>query len=421
MKTNRTLVAAFASTGLLALTACGGAGPSAGAPDGGGFTDDKVVLAVLNDASGVYKDVSGPNSVKAVEMALADFKAEYGDDAVVDDITVVSADHQNKPDVANTQAQRLYDREGADVILDVPTSSAALAVAALAKEKKKLHINVSAGTTELTGAQCNRYTFHWDYDTEMLARGTGTMLTKAGDKDWQIIYPDYAFGADMDRSFTNAIEAAGGTVSGHIKTPFPNENFATFITKASSEDPDAIASMHAGGDLVNFVKQFNQAGLQDSGIQLAVGLMNLADIHALGVEAFKGVNYTEPWYWNFDDKTRAWTEGFVETTGTYPSSAHAANYSAALQYLQAIQAVGTDDADTVVANLDGKQVDDVFLRNGTIRAEDHRVIHDTYLARVKAPADVKKDWDYIEIEKVVPAEDAFRSVEESKAAGCVMG
>jgi branched-chain amino acid transport system substrate-binding protein len=410
MSTKRLAMTAAAAAGALTLSACGGGGP--GAADGE-FTEDKVVLAVLNDASGVYKDVSGPNSVVAVEMAVADFQEKYGDEAVVDTIEVTSADHQNKPDVANTQAQALYDRDNADIILDVPTSSAALAVASQAAEKQKLYINIGAGTTELTGAQCNKYTFHWAYDTYQLAQTTGTAVTEGGGTDWQIIYPDYAFGQDMEKNFTAAIESAGGTVGGSIATPFPNDNFSTFLTRAAAEEPDVIGTMQAGGDLINVVKQYNEAGLKDQGIDLAVGLMFITDIHSLGVEAFEGVQFAEAWYWNLDDQNREWADRFMEETDTRPSFAHAANYSAAMNYLEAIQEEGTDDADTIVAHLEGKEIDDFFLRNGKVRAEDHRVIHDVYLAQVKAPGDVEEDWDYEEILATIPAEDAFMPLEES--------
>ena len=401
-------------TGAMVLSACGGGGPSS---SGGDFTDDKIVLAVLNDQSGVYKDVSGPNSVKAVEMAVADFKEEYGDEAVVDEIEVTSADHQNEPDIANTKAQELYDRELADVILDVPTSSAALAVATQAEAKKKLYINIGAGTQDLTGASCNKYTFHWAYDTYMLANGTGTAVTKGGGKNWQLIYPDYEFGQDMTKQFTAAVEAAGGQVQGSIATPFPNDNFATFLTKAASSDPDVIGTMQAGGDLINVVKQFNEAGLRERGIELAVGLMFITDIHSLGVEQFEGTLFTDAWYWNFDEQNREFADRFMEETGTRPSFAHAANYSAAYQYLTAVQEAGTDDADTIVSELEGKKIDDFFLRNGEIRAEDHQVLHDVYLAKVKAPGDVEEDWDYEEIVETIPAEEAFIPVEDS---GCSM-
>lgn len=410
--TNKLLAAtAVVSASALLLSACGNAGPGGGGDDE--LSDGKVVIAVLNDQSGVYKDLSGPNSVKAVEMAIADYQEKYGDDAVAPDVEVTSADHQNKPDVANTKAQELYDRESADIILDVPTSSAALAVATQAEAKKKLYINIGAGTTELTNDSCNKYTFHWAYDTYQLANVTGKTVTENGGTDWQIIYPDYAFGQDMDKSFTEAVEEAGGTVGDHIATPFPNDNFSTFLTKAASAQPNVIGTMQAGGDLINLVKQYNEGGYADQGIELAVGLMFITDIHSLGVEAFSGVSFAEAWYWNFDEENRAWADRFQEETGTRPSFAHAANYSAALQYLEAVQEEGTDDADTIVGNLEGKKIDDVFLKNGEVRAEDHRVIHDVYLAKVKTADAVEEDWDYEEIVSTIPAADAFMPLEES--------
>jgi len=405
--------AAALISGAMVLSACGGGGPSS---SGGEFTDDKIVLAVLNDQSGVYADVSGPNSVKAVEMAVADFKEEYGDEAVVDEIEVTAADHQNEPDIANSKAQELYEREGADIILDVPTSSAALAVASQAEQAKKLYINIGAGTTELTGGQCNPYTFHWAYDTYMLANGTGTAVTENGGKNWQLVYPDYEFGQDMTKQFTAAVEGAGGTIQGEIATPFPNDNFSTFITKAGSSQPDVIGTMHAGGDLINFVKQYNESGAASS-TDLAVGLMFITDIHSLGVKQFEGTQFMDAWYWNMDDQNREWADRFMEETGTRPSFAHAGNYSAAYQYLVAVQEAGTDNADDIVSNLEGKKIDDLFLRNGEVRAEDHRVIHDAYLAKVKGKDEVQEEWDYEEIVTTIPAEEAFRPVEES---GCSM-
>jgi len=412
-KTAVTTAAIF--SGALVLSACGQGGPSS---ESGDITDGKVVLALLNDQSGVYKDLSGPNSLVAIEMAIADYKDKYGEDAVATEVETVQADHKNDPAVANTKAQELYDRDLADVILDVPTSSAALAVASQAAAKKKLFLNVGAATTELTGAQCNKYTFHWAYDTYMLANGTGKTVTENGAKDWSIIYPDYAFGQDMEKSFTTAVEGSGGSVGQSIATPFPNDNFTTFLTKAASSKPNVIGTMQAGGDLINLVKQYNESGLADRGISLAVGLMFITDIHSLGVEQFQGINFTDAWYWNLDDESRAWADRFQEETGTRPSFAHAGNYSAAFQYLEAVQRAGTDDADAVVAELEGTKVEDVFLRNGEIRAEDHRVIHDAYLAKVKTPDEVTEDWDYEEIVSTIPAEDAFRPVSESD---CSMG
>jgi branched-chain amino acid transport system substrate-binding protein len=396
-------LAATALSGSLVLAACGAGGPSSA---GGKISDDKVVLGLLNDQSGVYKDLSGPNSKVAIEMAVADYKAKYGDKTVAKTIEIVMADHQNKPDIANTKAQEMYDRQKADAIFDVPTSSAALAVATQAKTKKKLLIDVGAATTALTGKSCNKYTFHWAYDTYMLAHGTGAVTVANGGKTWSIVYPDYAFGQDMTKSFSTAVEKAGGTVQQKIPTPFPNDNFATFITKAESSNPDVIGIMAAGGDLVNFVKQYNQAGLQGK-TDLAVGLMFITDIHSLGVDQFQGTTFTDAWYWNFDDQNRAWADKFKAKTGVRPSFAHAGNYSAALNYLEAVQTAGTDSSDAVVKELEGKKINDMFLRNGEVRAADHRVLHDAYLVKVKTKDQVTEDWDYEQVSKTIPAAEAF--------------
>jgi len=394
----------------LALAGCAG-GPSAAA---GKLSDGKVVIGLLNDQSGVYKDLSGPNSKVAIQMAIDDYKAKYGAKAVAKTIEIVTADHQNKPDIANTKAQEMYDRQNADIILDVPTSSAALAVATVAKARKKLFIDVTAGTTALTGKSCNKYTYAWAYDTAMLAKGTGAAVVKSGGKSWSIVYPDYAFGQDMQKSFTAAVTGAGGTVQQTIPAPFPNDNFATFITKAASTTPQVIGIMAAGGDLINFVKQYNQAGMQTKA-QLAVGLMFITDIHSLGVEQFAGTSFTDPWYWNMDAKNRTWADKFPAKTGTRPTFAHAGNYSAAMNYLEAVQAAGTDDADAVRKQLDGKKINDIFLRNGQVRS-DHRVVHDVYLAKVKSKDQVTAPWDYEKIVATIPAADAFEPV----SAACKM-
>ncbi len=417
MRRKATLASAAMSAGALLVAGCGGAG---GAQGGGGkISDDKVVLAVLNDQSGVYADLSGKNSVEAVRMAVEDYKKKHGDEAVAKEIEVVSADHQNKPDVANSKAQELYDRQRADVILDVPTSSAALAVANQAKAKKKLFMNVTAATTELTGAQCNKYTFHWAYDTYMLANGTGRTVTENGGKEWYIVYPDYAFGQDMEKSFTAAIDQAGGKVVAKDPTPFPNDNFSTFLLKAPNlkPKPQVLGTMQAGGDLVNLVKQFNEFKLRDKGVQLAVGLMFITDIHSLGPEAFEGTTFTDAWYWNFDDQNRKWADRFKQATNTRPSFAHAGNYSAALQYLEAVQRAGTDSSDGVVKALEGHEFEDMFARNGQVRAEDHRMLHDAYLAQVKPKSEVKEEWDYEKIVDTIPAEQAFR---DASVGGCKM-
>ncbi|MDP9397633.1 MAG: ABC transporter substrate-binding protein [Actinomycetota bacterium] len=413
-RTARRAATAALSAAALLLAGCGAGGPGGGTSK---FTNDKLTLAVLNDQSGIYADLSGKNTVTAVQMAIDDFKAKYGDKAVAKNIEVISADHQNKPDVANSQAQELYDRRQADIILDVPTSSAALAVAGQAKAKKKLHVNITAGTTELTGAQCNKYTFHYAYDTYMLAKGTGSTVTQNGGKNWYLVYPDYAFGQDMQKSFTRFVEQSGGTIVGKDPTPFPNDNFSTFLLKAPTLNPkpQVLGTMQAGGDLVNLVKQFNEFKLREKGLNLAVGLMFITDIHGLGPDAFQGTTFTDPWYWNYDAQNREWADKFKAKTNTRPSFSHAGNYSAAMQYLEAVQRAGTDDADAVVKTLEGHKFSDFFARNGEIRAADHRVTHDAYLAQVKPKTEVKEEWDYEKIVATIPAAEAFRPASES---GC---
>jgi branched-chain amino acid transport system substrate-binding protein len=413
---DRALGTAVALTAAGALLAACGGGPAAG---GGTISDDKIVIAVLNDQSGVYADLSGKSTVTAVEMAVADWKAKQGDDAVTQNIEVVSVDHQNKPDIANSKAQELYDRQGADVILDVPTSSAALAVANVAKSKKKLFMDVGAATTALEGEQCNKYTFHYGYNTYMLANGTGATVTKDGAKNWYIVYPDYAFGQDMQKSFTTAVEGAGGAVVRSDPAPFPNDNFSTFLLKAPtlSPKPQVLGTMQAGGDLVNLVKQYNEYKLKDDGIGLAVGLMFITDIHSLGVDALAGTKFTDAWYWNGSPENRAWADKFQEKADKRPSFPNAANYSAATQYLDAVQRAETDAADDVVAELEGHQFSDMFAKNGTIRAEDHLLTHDVSLAQVKTAAEVKEPWDYEKILSTIPAAEAFQPV----SPDCKMG
>jgi branched-chain amino acid transport system substrate-binding protein len=407
--------AAAIAAGLVLVAGCGG-GPQSG---GGKVSGDAIKLGVITDLSGVYSDVGGKNSVEAVRMAVDDFKKRHGDDAVTKNIEVSSADHQNKPEIANTAAREMYDRDGVDAIFDVPTSSAALAIATVAKQQKKLYFNTGAATTELTGAQCNAYTYHYAYDTYMLAHGTGTTLTDQGAKRWYIIYPDYAFGQDMNKQFTAAVEKAGGTVGAADPTPFPNDNFSTFMTKAPNLNPkpDVLGVMQAGGDLVNVVKQYNEFGLKAKGVGLAVGLMFDTDIASIGPESLAGTVFTTAWFWNLDKESKEWADRFKERTGKRPTFDHAASYSAATQYLEAVQRAGTDDADAVRKELDGKSFNDFFARNAKFRAEDHRVVHDAYLVKVKDPKAMKEDGDFTELIKKIPADEAFRKASDS---GCSM-
>ncbi len=401
----------------------GSAGATSAAPAAGGsvkLRSGKVTLAVLTDMSGVYSQLAGPDAVKSVQMAVDDFKAKYGANALGGAIEVVGADHQNKPDVGSQKAQELYDRNDADVIIDVPTSSVAIAVAGVAKDRKRLYLNTVAATTDLTGSACNKYTFHYAYDTYMLAQGTGSVVTQQVGKDWYIIYPNYAFGQDMLKSFTAAIEKAGGKVVASDATPFPNDDFSSFLLKAPTLGEQVLGTMQAGQDLVNVVKQYNEFKLKDQKISLAIGLLFDSDIKALGQDAYAGDLYTTAWVWTLDDQARQWADKFQKVAGRRPTFSHAADYSAAYQYLEAIRRAGTDDADAVVGALEGYKFNDFFARNATVRKEDHRVLHDAYLAQVKPASEAKEDGDYSNVLKTIPADQAFRPVSDAIAAGCKM-
>ncbi len=373
------------------------------------LSDGKLVLAVLNDQSGVYADISGKNATKLVKQAVDDFMAKYGKDVFGGTVEVIDADHQNKPDLANSKAQEFYDRNQADIILDVPTSSAGLSVAQVAKAKKRLYINVGSATSDLSGSQCNKYTFHYGYDTFMLASGTGSWVTKNVGKKWYLVYPDYAFGQDMVKSFTGAITKDGGSVVASDPSPFPSTgDFSSYLLKAPSQKPDIIGSMHAGGDVVNFVKQYNEFKLRDQKINLAIGLLFDSDIKALGPDAFAGVTYTTAWLWTLDAEARTFADMAKKVIGVRPTFAHAGNYSAAWQYMEAIRRAGTDDPDAVIKQLEGYQFNDFFARNATIRAEDHNLIHDVYLAQVKPLKENAEEGDYSKILATIPGKDAYR-------------
>ncbi|MQY10286.1 hypothetical protein SRB5_03930 [Streptomyces sp. RB5] len=403
----RRLVSTFAAVAAGTLLAgCGGGGPSSG---GGKISDDKIVLGVLTDLSGVYADLAGANSVAAVEMAVADFRKKYGDKAVTDDIEVIKADHQNKPEIANTQAKEMYERRKADALFDVPTSSAALAVQTVAGQVKKLYFNTGAATTELAGKTCNPYTYAYAYDAYMLAQGTGAAVAKQGGKNWYTIYPDYAFGQDMQKKFSAAVTGAGGKIVAGDPTPFPADNYSTFLLKAKAmkPKPDILGALQAGGDLANVVKQYEQFKLKDAGIGLAIGLLFDSDIKAIGADKLAGTSFTTAWYWSLDDEAKAWADRFKDKTGVRPTFVQAADYSAATRYLEAVQQAGTDKAEDVSKKLDGAEFNDFFARNATIRAEDHRVVHDAYLVKVKDPAKATEAEDYTEPVKTIPAAEAF--------------
>jgi branched-chain amino acid transport system substrate-binding protein len=375
----------------------------------------KVTIAVINDQSGVYADISGKNGVAAVQMAVDDYLKKYGQNALGGPVEVVSADHQNKPDVGASKAAEFYD-QGADLVIDVPTSSVGIAIAHVAAQKHRIFIAVGAATTALSNEDCNKYTFHYGYDVYSLANGTAIAIVKQGGTQWYIVYPNYAFGQDMNAKFSAAVESHGGKVLLSDPTPFPNptEDFSTFLIKARTLRPrlQILGAMQAGQDLVNLVKQYNEFGLKQQGVKLAIGLLFLSDIHSLTPAALAGSLFTDAWYWNMDKQNRTWADEFTAKTKVRPTFAEAGDYSGAWQYLDAVRRAGTDDPDKVVAQLEGYRFQDFFARHGMIRKQDHVLLHDMYLAQVKAPGEVKEPWDYETIVRTIPAAQAFQPLSQ---------
>ena len=376
------------------------------------LTDNVIKVGVLTDLSGVYSEVSGPGSVKAAQMAADDFMK--ANKAFAGKVQVIGVDHNNKADVASNKAAEMIDRQKVDVLMDLPTSSAALAASTVAKGKKIPVMVVTGGTTALTNESCNKYTFHYAYDNYMLANGTGTTVTKKGGNSWYIIYPNYAFGQDLSRQMTAAINENGGKVVGSDATPFPNTDFSSYLLKAQSSKPKIFGTMQAGNDLVNVVKQYNEFGLKKQGIGLGIGLLFETDVAALGQDAFAGAIATVPWFWNLDARSRQWAQQFEKAFGKKPSWAQAGVYSATMTYLQAVARAKTDEGDAVVKALEGAKINDFFARNGSVRPQDHRVILDVYTVQVKPKAQSKENGDIFQRLQTIPAAKAFMPLSESK-------
>ncbi len=373
------------------------------------ISDNVVKIAVLDDMSGVYADLAGPGSVVAAEMAVEDFGGSVNGVSV----EIVSADHQNKADIAANISRQWIDTEQVDVIVDVGNSAAALAVQEVTKSKGKVHLNSTAGTTALTNDQCSPTGIHWTYDTYALANGTGTAMTEEGNKKWYFITADYAFGHSLEENTANAVKAAGGEVVGVSRAPFPNTDFSSYLLQAQASGAQVIGLANAGGDTINSIKQAKEFGITDAGIKLAGMLVFLTDIHALGLETTQGLTITTGWYWDRDDESRAFAKRFAERhEGRMPTMVQAGVYSAIGHYLKAIAEAGTDEGKTVVDQMKSMPVQDMFTDNGTIRA-DGRMVHDMYLVQVKAPSESSGPWDYYKIVRTIPGDAAFIPLSES--------
>ena len=368
-----------------------------------------VKIGILNDQSGVYADYGGKYSIEAAKMAIEDF----GGEVLGQKIELVTADHQNKPDLATAIARRWYDTEGVDMITELTTSSVALAVQELSKEKKKIDIVVGAATSRLTGDACTPYGFHWAYDTHALAVGTGGALVEAGGDTWFFLTADYAFGYALEKDTTDIVTAKGGKVLGSVRIPLNSSDFSSFLLQAQSSKAKIVGLANAGLDTTNSIKQAAEFGIVKGGQKLAGLLMTLSEVHGLGLEAAQGLILTEGFYWDHDDKSRAFAERFMKRTGQMPNMIHAGTYSATLSYLKAVKAAGTKDSDAVAKKLKELPVDDAFAQ-GKVQ-ENGRMVHDLYLFEVKKPSESKKPWDYYKQLAVVPGDKAFLSAKDS---GC---
>ncbi|MGQ3028880.1 MAG: ABC transporter substrate-binding protein [Ferrovibrionaceae bacterium] len=373
-------------------------------------SDNVVKIGILNDQSGIYADFGGKWSVEAAKMAVEDF----GGKVLNAPIEIVSSDHQNKPDVAITTARQWYDVDKVDAIMELTTSSVALAVQGLSKEKKKIDVVTGAATAVLTGEQCSPYGFHWAYDTRALAVGTGAALVKQGGDSWFFLTADYAFGYSLQDETSKYVTARGGKVLGAVRHPLNTSDFSSVLVQAQGSKAKVIGLANAGGDTINSVKQAAEFGIVAGGQRLAGLLMTLAEVNGLGLQAAQGLVLTEGYYWDLDDTSREFANRYVKRTGRMPNMIHAGTYSAVMQYLKAIQAAGTDETEAVARKMHELPVQDFFARQGKVLANG-RMVHDMYLFEVKSPKESKGAWDYYKHLATIPGDEAFATVAES---GC---
>jgi branched-chain amino acid transport system substrate-binding protein len=370
----------------------------------------QVKIGILNDQSGVYADYGGKGSVEIAKMAVEDF----GGEVLGQKVEIVSADHQNKPDLAVSIARRWYEVEGVDMITELTTSSVALAVQEISKQMKKIDIVVGAASSRITGDACTPYGFHWAFDTHALGVGTGGALTEAGGDTWFFLTADYAFGYSLEEDTGNIVKSKGGKVLGSVRHPLNSSDFASFLLQAQNSKAKVIGLANAGLDTTNSVKQASEFGIVAGGQKLAGLLLTLAEVHGLGLQAAQGLVLTEGYYWDLNDRTRNLAQRFFKRTGRMPNMIQAGTYSATLQYLKAVKAAGTKDSDAVVKKLKELPVDDDFAQGGKVLANG-RMVHDLYLFEVKKPSESKKPWDYYKLISTVPGDKAFPAAKDS---GC---
>jgi branched-chain amino acid transport system substrate-binding protein len=376
------------------------------------YTDGTIKIGVMNDMSGLYADLTGSGSVVAARMAVEDFGAA----AKGLKVEIVGADHQNKPDVGSNIVRTWIDVDKVDVIVDVPTSSVALAVSEIVKDKNKVFLVSGAAASDLTGPKCTPNTIHWTYDTWALANGTGKAIVKTGGDTWFFLTADYAFGHALERDTAAVVEKSGGKVLGKVRHPFPGTDFSSFLLQAQASKAKIIGLANAGGDTINSIKQASEFGIVKGGQKLAGLLVFISDVKALGLPIAQGLIFTEAWYWDTNDVNREFAKKFAaQNKGIYPSMIHAGVYSAVTHYLKAVSELKSDaDGKVVVAKMKETPTDDKLFGKGTVRA-DGRKIHDMYLFEVKKPEESKGPWDLYNLRATIPAAEAFRPLKEG---GC---
>lgn len=373
------------------------------------MSDGVIKIGVLNDQSGTYADLSGPGSTWAAKKAVEDFCKT----TTCDKIEVVFADHQNKPDIGSNVVRQWYDVDGVDMVVDVPTSSVALAVNEITKEKNKVFLVSGAATSDLTGKACSPNTVHWTYDTWSLANGTGKAIVETGGDSWFFLTADYAFGHALERDTSAVVKENGGEVLGNVRHPFPAQDFSSFLLQAQSSGAKIIGLANAGADTTNAIKQAAEFGIVQSGQNLAGLLVFITDVHALGLETAQGLIFTEAWYWDQSDANRAFAKEFAAAIkGNHPTMVHAGVYSAVTHYLKAVHDLKSDaDGAKVVEKMKSMPTEDKLFGKGSIRA-DGRHLHPMYLFEVKKPEESKAPWDYYKLRTTIPAEEAVRPLAE---------
>jgi branched-chain amino acid transport system substrate-binding protein len=372
------------------------------------ISDGVVKIGVLNDQSSLYADLTGQGSVVAARLAVEDFGAAKKGMKV----EILSADHQNKPDVGSSVARQWYDVDKVDVIVDVPNSGVALAVNQITRDKGKAFIVSGAATSDLTGKACSPNTVHWTYDTWMLANGTGNAIVKTGGDSWFFLTADYAFGHALERDTEAVVLKSGGKVVGKVRHPLNSQDFSSFLLQAQSSKAKIIGLANAGGDTTNSIKQAAEFGLVEGGQNLAGLLVFLTDVHGLGLKTAQGLIFTETFYWDANEQTRAFSKRFAAANrGIHPTMIHAGVYSGILHYLKVVETLKGDDGSKVIARMKATPTDDPLFGKGTIRA-DGRKVHPAYLFEVKKPAESKGPWDYYKLRATIPADQAFRPMDQ---------